>query len=49
MGVITHFEVDYCPVYGGLAVEHRATKELPRVRSPVTAGILTYLLTQQIL
>ena len=34
---------------GGLAVERRSTTELPRVRSPVTAGMLAYLLTQQIL
>ena len=31
---------------GGLGVEPQATTDLPRVRSPVSTGILAYLLTQ---
>ena len=31
----------------GLALERRSTTELPRIHSPVLAGSLAYLLTQQ--
>ena len=39
-----HYKLNTC----SLAAERRATKELPRVRSPVSAGMLAYLLIQQI-